>query len=84
MSWKAWQTRIKNKEEVLRQLEDLPLLLSTSVETWKLYPRDERLKDAVQNLYETVVDALSELITILLRRQSSSCTVFSYQSHVTH
>lgn len=70
---KAWQTRIKNKEEILRQLEDLPVLLSTATEKWKLYSRDERLKDAVRNLYETVVDSLSILIRILLRKQEGSC-----------
>lgn len=73
MSSKAWQKRIKNKEEILRQLEDLPFLLLTSTETWKLYPCDERLKDAVQNVYLTVVDSLSELISILLRTQNGSC-----------
>lgn len=70
---KAWQTRIKNKEEILRQLEDLPVLLSTATEKWKLYSRDERLKDAVRNLLETVVDSLSILIRILLRKQEGSC-----------
>lgn len=70
--FQAWQTRIKNKEEILRQLEDLPVLLSTATDKWKLYSRDERLKDAVRNLYETVVDSLSILIRILLRKQEGS------------
>lgn len=70
---KAWQTRIKNKEEILKQLEDLPVLLSTATEKWKLYSRDERLKNAARNLYETVVESLSILIRILLRKQEGSC-----------
>lgn len=65
--------RIKNKEEILRQLEDLPVLLATAAEKWKLYPRDERLKTAVNGLYETVADSLSVLIRILLRTQEGSC-----------
>ncbi|KAK7699855.1 hypothetical protein SLS64_011285 [Diaporthe eres] len=69
---KAWQTRIKNKEEILRQLEDLPVLLSTATEKWKFYSRDENLKSAVRNLYETVADSLSILIRILLRKQEGS------------
>ncbi|KAG8158267.1 hypothetical protein KVR01_012028 [Diaporthe batatas] len=70
--FQAWQTRIKNKEEILRQLEDLPLLLSGATETWKLYPRDEKLSKAAQMVYETVVGSLSELISILLRTQRGS------------
>lgn len=70
---KAWQTRIKNKEAILQQLEDLPILLSTATEKWKFYPHDEKLKIAVHGLYETVMDSLTVLIQILLRTQNGSC-----------
>lgn len=49
------------------------MLLSNATEKWKLYSRDENLKNAVRNLYETVVDSLSILIRILLRKQEGSC-----------
>lgn len=70
---KAWQTRIKNKEVILQQLEDLPILLSTATEKWKFFSHDEKLKIAVYGLYETVMDSLSVLIRILLRTQNGSC-----------
>lgn len=73
MRLQAWQTRIKNKDEILRQLEELPALLATATEKWKLYSHDGKLKNAVHSLYETVMDSLSDLIRILLRKQYGSC-----------
>ncbi|KAJ0114044.1 hypothetical protein J7T55_007878 [Diaporthe amygdali] len=69
---KAWKQRIKNKDEILQQLDDLPLLLSEATEKWKLYPHDKRLQGAVENLCGTVVDSMTILIEVLLRTQRGS------------
>lgn len=69
----AWLTRIKNKDEILRQLEEFPVLLANTTEKWRLYLHDEKLKNAVHGLCETVMDSLSVLVRILLRIQDGSC-----------
>lgn len=72
-TFKAWQRRMKNREDILNQLEDVPLILSTAVEKWKLYPSDDKLKTAAQELCHTVIDSMTVLIKILLHMQKGSC-----------
>lgn len=64
---------MKNREDILEQLEDIPLTLSTVMEKWTLYPREDRLKSAVQGLCYTVIDSMTVLISILLQKQKGSC-----------
>lgn len=51
----------------------MPLLLSAATEKCKLYPHEEKLRTAAQDLCHTVVDSLTVLISILLQTQKGSC-----------
>lgn len=65
---------MKNRKNILQQLEDVPHILSYATEAWLLHPDDAMLNTAVQNLYHIVVDCVSGLIRILLRtKEGSSC-----------
>lgn len=63
---------MKNSQDILQQLSDIPLLLLDATQKWKFFPRDQRLKATVQQFFETVLDALSTLIHILLRKHKDS------------
>ncbi len=56
-------------ERILVLLGDIPGQFSHAFETWQFYRTDTALHWFVKDYYETVVDSITKLLLILLRKQ---------------
>lgn len=62
---------MKNSQDIIQQLSDVPLLLLDATEKWRFFPRDEHLRAAVEHFCHTVVNSITALIYVLLRKHET-------------
>lgn len=66
------QKRTENQDRILRAFEDIPLTFSKACDAVKIHPNDDILRTNVEELFQTLLEEIPKLISILLRRHKGS------------